>query len=690
LAVLAAGLMSAVIGGGPGSGGAAAAEKELSPATESLFLAVKTNNFGAVKTSLLAGADVDALNENQRSPVDVAVDRGYFDIAHYLLAWRKSVERNQDRKAAAAAPPRAMATVAAEPEPAPPPAPVVREPVNVRPLAPAMPAFEPKADAASASAAAASGTGPVAPIRETGKIVPPDEVKTGDGTLGKLGNLFATTPEAAATAPQPTSAPAAPQPKEAPAADKGQSGNLLDAVVDFFKAKPEPEGPPQPLGQVAGTAPEKPAQPATAPTPVETRLAGIEPAKVAAANVAQPDTGTTKTKPDTTGPESETLFDSISRMLAESSRKVEGPPRPAAPEPQAARPLRQDAKPVVPEKTGGTAETTENLFDSIARVLAEAQQTPAAANPPVVAATPPAAETAQPIAAPAAPAAPSGTAANTAPTEPAEAEPARQVARAPAEPGAGQLLGRITDFILIRPKGAPGTKPQAADAKSSPPPTPPSADAKGKAEAVAPVTTARAEPAAAAPRQPAAVNRSAVEPAIGVDMRLGRHLPENVADACVGSTGTQTRFCVEPVDWPKSIADSFMAESGIYRGRQTIVRYDDGRATQFHTLFPSVNFSAVADYFTKRLGPPGERPDQWVPMIGEANRKNRMLRWHGPKPADGGGSVLEIREFDDLRWSSPPDMTHGVVRLYGAVDDTMFKYVSWSDFLLVRMRRDPH
>ena len=174
-------------------------------------------------------------------------------------------------------------------------------------------------------------------------------------------------------------------------------------------------------------------------------------------------------------------------------------------------------------------------------------------------------------------------------------------------------------------------------------------------------------------------------------MKLGRRMPADGGDGCIDKSEMKVRICVEPVDWPRGGADVFAAESGIYRGRQAIVRYDDDAATQFHVLFPTGNFVAVEEYFVKRLGPPGARPDLWVPMIGSANRKNRALLWLGPKPEGGGhGTTLEIREFDDLRWSSPPDMTHGVVRLYGAIDEPVFKHASWSDFLLVKMRRDPH
>ncbi|MEE9317662.1 MAG: hypothetical protein V3U48_05170, partial [Rhodospirillales bacterium] len=89
-----------------------AAEK-LSPATIALFDAVRTNDLAAVKRSLLEGADVRALNVSRRNPIDLAVDKGYFPIAHYLLAWRK--QRTSEIRPVPPAPPRKKA--AAPPEP---------------------------------------------------------------------------------------------------------------------------------------------------------------------------------------------------------------------------------------------------------------------------------------------------------------------------------------------------------------------------------------------------------------------------------------------------------------------------------------------------------------------------------------------------------------------------------------------
>ncbi len=85
---LALGIVLVVVGIGWG-GATPVSAGELTPATRELFDAVRANNLSAVRRSLLKGGDVTAENALGLTAVDLAVDKGYFPIAHYLLAWRK-------------------------------------------------------------------------------------------------------------------------------------------------------------------------------------------------------------------------------------------------------------------------------------------------------------------------------------------------------------------------------------------------------------------------------------------------------------------------------------------------------------------------------------------------------------------------------------------------------------------------
>ena len=164
--------------------------------------------------------------------------------------------------------------------------------------------------------------------------------------------------------------------------------------------------------------------------------------------------------------------------------------------------------------------------------------------------------------------------------------------------------------------------------------------------------------------------------------RLGKPLAPGTGDVCIEKNTPSSWFCIEPVDWPDEIAAAFQVRTTLYRETQAIVRYDKGAASQFHTLFPTGNFEAIVGYFTASLGAPGKQSDNWAILPAEPNRPNRTVRWRG-----AGNSVLEIREIDDLRWSSMPDTRHGVVRMYAEDPDPVFRHVSWSDFMLARI---PH
>ena len=54
-----------------------------------LFDAVWADDLGRVKAAITAGASISAVNELGVRPVDMAVDRGHYEISHYLLSVEK-------------------------------------------------------------------------------------------------------------------------------------------------------------------------------------------------------------------------------------------------------------------------------------------------------------------------------------------------------------------------------------------------------------------------------------------------------------------------------------------------------------------------------------------------------------------------------------------------------------------------
>lgn len=111
---------------------------QLNQPTQSLFKAVELNDMTAVKSSIDAGADMFAENEDGMTAADLAVDKGHFIVAHYLLSRRLLGQTppvalipgkaKEAAKAAEAKPKRKFASPRPKPKAKPPaPAPEIAE-----------------------------------------------------------------------------------------------------------------------------------------------------------------------------------------------------------------------------------------------------------------------------------------------------------------------------------------------------------------------------------------------------------------------------------------------------------------------------------------------------------------------------------------------------------------------------------
>jgi hypothetical protein len=66
----------------------AAQTANVDPATQKLFDAIDANDYAAAQVSVEAGAKVDTPGRWGMTAIELAVDKGYFKIAHYLVAVR--------------------------------------------------------------------------------------------------------------------------------------------------------------------------------------------------------------------------------------------------------------------------------------------------------------------------------------------------------------------------------------------------------------------------------------------------------------------------------------------------------------------------------------------------------------------------------------------------------------------------
>ncbi len=153
--------------------------------------------------------------------------------------------------------------------------------------------------------------------------------------------------------------------------------------------------------------------------------------------------------------------------------------------------------------------------------------------------------------------------------------------------------------------------------------------------------------------------------ALGQSAALGKAAAPTPEEAgagarCVQTAGGAMVVCVEPVDWPAEVAPRVRVKGGVYRGAQVVVRYDDGKATRLHALFPTQSFDAVVAFCTRRFGPPVKTLDR-----GTAGRPNPTALWMSIDPVTDRVVALEIRKFDDVR-NAYRDTDHGAMMLFPA------------------------
>jgi hypothetical protein len=194
-------------------------------------------------------------------------------------------------------------------------------------------------------------------------------------------------------------------------------------------------------------------------------------------------------------------------------------------------------------------------------------------------------------------------------------------------------------------------------------PTPPKKRGDGGDVEVAQVRlpAPRLPPPADVPRE----DLDKVALALGHSVALGKAAPPTPEEAeagarCVQTASGATVVCVEPVDWPEEVAPLVQVKSGMYRGAQALVRYDDGNATRLHALFPTESFDAVVAFCTRRFGPPLKTLDR-----GTAGQSNPTALWMSIDPVTDQVVALEIRKFDDVR-GAYPDTVHGAMMLFPA------------------------
>ena len=204
---------------------------------------------------------------------------------------------------------------------------------------------------------------------------------------------------------------------------------------------------------------------------------------------------------------------------------------------------------------------------------------------------------------------------------------------------------------------------------------------RNKARANGSVEIARVSPSAAVRQPPrAAAPVVPLVPALGQSGRLGKPLA-SAGGSCVRKNRGAVVFCIEAIDWPADLEGTFDTSTLMYRGTKAIVRYDDGKATGFHTLFQTQDFALVVSHFEGLLGKPSASPERRIAPLAKPRQANPTRVWR--IAGEAGGAVLEVRQFDDARGGFP-DTKHGVVVLGRTPVRAIFPQLSSLDLMMIR------
>ena len=178
--------------------------------------------------------------------------------------------------------------------------------------------------------------------------------------------------------------------------------------------------------------------------------------------------------------------------------------------------------------------------------------------------------------------------------------------------------------------------------------------------------------------------------------KIGRATVLNKAPLSMASTDTFYQsciikksgtliFCIENLNWPDKIRTFFSTDSNLPKNTHTIVRYDRGAATYFHTLFPSKSYNQIINFFTQRYGTPTKTLERSIAPLAKKRRVNPTVMWQSISPATKLLTTLEVRMYDDNRGGFP-DTKRGAIYLYNEKSQTIFPHVSLVELMLLRAK----
>ena len=158
------------------------------------------------------------------------------------------------------------------------------------------------------------------------------------------------------------------------------------------------------------------------------------------------------------------------------------------------------------------------------------------------------------------------------------------------------------------------------------------------------------------------------------------------ANDCISQPVNGSVFCLVKFEWPAEAKTFFEADTAFTKPGEGIVRYENGAASRAYTVFNAVDFPGVVKHLQYRFGPPMEREVNWIHMLEAPKLPNTTFRWISIDASRRQKTILEVRNYDDLRRSFA-DFSHGMVRIYADGSRPIFKHLTTMDLMILQRRR---
>jgi len=659
---------------------------------EALFLAVENNDMEAVRKAINDGASVESRDFNGMQPVDLAIDRGFFEIAHYLISMRNT--QTSPPPTPSTNPPRSQATThknaspltpdleAKAPVSTPPsPTPDIRPPTNNPFDAPTPQATElPAIDGIQEPPASVVKTSITPPDPAPAPTLQPDKSKR--STLKTAEDK----PAALADA------------KPSPPAKQSATRRFFSTFSDFFKPanttgitrKPRKKNDPRtvPLTDTAlnvqleklqkelGPVAHPPIpikEPPVVPLPsIDRGTPTRQKAQTTSPQPSLPQRALTKPAPKKDGAATSDPFSDLKIVDTTDSEIPNADRNPINHPFQKNKPYNGQVdpdvlafldqyKPTTPEIDPISSNAMDNPFGEIEVSDAKAKDGTAISPDGIDA------PTADPFAMPEGNTATADPFADTIdkPKDVAVLEPKSPPSRA-ADPLAGLL--------------DTGTSPNSGwDVKKVS-----SANIPNEVELLKSI-------------EPTGNILKDVQLTLGADTSIGQQVgadrltmmkEDTIHKPCLSKGGAETIFCVDKISWPFELEEDFLVDTIMYQGTSAVSRYDAEQASNFHTLFKSKSFAQIIKYYLDRFGQPTRVVQRAVAPLAQPRMDNPTYIWESRKEGTDNFTILEVRKYDDARGSFP-DIRRGAILLYKQHAGSIFPQLSQLELMVLKANAKP-